>query len=126
MVKIDSRFLIDLIEQSDVEAEEARSYSGRGMYGRECVGLVVSNVFSAVAALYSGLSRVVADEIDLEDYLEALSDVIRETRQDGMGLDHIIYWPALAWPVDEGPDLDPDDTDDPDVRIENRRHWDEE
>jgi hypothetical protein len=56
---------------------EPRSYSGRGMFGRQCVGV-------------SG--RTVAS---------VLRDVPREFGEphtDNMGMGVIAYWPSVEWP----------------------------
>ncbi|NDJ15651.1 MAG: hypothetical protein EBY17_31515 [Acidobacteriia bacterium] len=56
-----------------------RSYSGRGMYGRECLGVVFAT----------------ADE-----RYEAEKIVGKAAVEDSMGKRYIAYWPAVAWPAD--------------------------
>jgi len=88
-------------------------YSGRGMYGRRCVGItgdheqchaVLAEVIKDMAAR---LARVAKESMD-PDYSATLDDLIttQETfgdnidtlmsfAQDSMGYNVIIYWPSL-------------------------------
>lgn len=94
-------------------------YSGRGMYGKQCVGItgskewcdqVVSTVLKGIMASVSSAAisygesggnsdrmRVLADrEADLESAMEILPAASR----DNMGYDVILYWPSLE-PIKE-------------------------
>lgn len=61
-----------LIEALRAEGLTPRSYSGRGMYGAQCVG---ANV------------RHIGDHV-----------LPRGWQDDGMGMGRIVYWPDVAWP----------------------------
>jgi hypothetical protein len=63
-----------LIETIEATGREVRSYSGRGMYGRRCVGV--------------SLGR--------GDYGSALPE--EGQKRDSLGLGEIVYWPSVAWP----------------------------
>lgn len=65
--------LIDLIEEAGFIW---RKYSGRGMYGKQCVGLAFDNTE------------------DLWDLAQVLPDVPRPTT-DSMGQGFIAYWPRM-------------------------------
>lgn len=54
-----------------------RSYSGRGMYGAECLAAV---------------ARTAQDV-----YAELSAREIRAARTDSMGLDVVVYWPGVAF-----------------------------
>ena len=56
---------------------EAR-YSGRGMFGDTCVGIVCRDPLRTIE--------------------EAAARGLRGAHQDQMGLDHIVYWPHLRRP----------------------------
>jgi hypothetical protein len=62
-----------LIKRLRAAGHEVRSYSGRGMYGRECVGV--------------SLSRG-----------ERLTVGHRTASYDALGLGSIAYWPSAVWP----------------------------
>ncbi len=97
---------IKIIDAARNEGWPVRRYSGRGMYGDSCVGIVVDRRRSPVA-LGLSLARAL-DEADAA----ALERV--RVSQDSLGLDAIVYWEGLAWPEGEDEDEDEDDGDEDD------------
>lgn len=108
---MDAKKLIEAIEAAEIrECDELRpqSYSGRGMYGRSCVGVVVPrdvSSFQLGAAIAVALLDGDCDEgpNDVED----LADL--RVCEDNMGLDTIVYFPRVEWPAglsDDGDDED--------------------
>ena len=85
----------ELIQQfadsEDVQVYER--YSGRGMYGKQCFGLVGRSLTSTAMKLACFLMEDGNDELAL-----SLSNRIGE---DSMGTDSIIYFPGHEWPVEE-------------------------
>lgn len=67
---------------------EPRAYSGRGMYGRQCISVTTGE----------RVHSVLADIIACCEDVDAASDMIRGASTDNMGLDHVIYWPSVTWP----------------------------
>lgn len=66
---------------------QPHSYSGRGMYGKECVAVVVEDVWAFIAT--------VGEDVD-DGFNWSL---LRRTHTDGMGRgDVVLYWPSLEWP----------------------------
>lgn len=63
-----------------------RSYSGRGMFGKECVGVSADSAFDVFNALKTACARGTIDAH------------IEEPEQDQLGKRSIFYWPKLAWP----------------------------
>jgi 2,3-bisphosphoglycerate-independent phosphoglycerate mutase len=100
---------------SEVAADNGynvRRYSGRGMYGKECLGVVIKgNPLSFLGSACGMLADYVSDNSAAEeaadenqnliDALQELSEIIDKTQQDSMGLDIIIYWPRLAAPPED-------------------------
>lgn len=76
----------NLVELLDMAGLSPRSYSGRGMMGRQCVGAVVEAVTPALA-----------DIIDVCSGVEEAAEIVRAVRTDGMGTQSIIYWPRVEW-----------------------------
>jgi len=77
------------------------TYSGRGMYGRQCVGITgdpgeVSRVVSQVIK-DARLADVKDDDFDFDLLVDTL---LVEYNEDSMGLGTIMYWPCLE-PLDE-------------------------
>jgi hypothetical protein len=88
MNTIDKSILEDACWDADLDPDEAlrTDYSGRGMYGDKCVGLVHDSVDELIDFV-----TCVRDK----DSFEAL----KGAHQDSMGLSTITYWPR--WTVTE-------------------------
>jgi hypothetical protein len=82
---------------SEIDGAELRSYSGRGMYGKQCLGIDMDSMTDAFRF---------ALMIDDEDLTVALSNPCF----DSMGLGIIVYFPNVEAP--EGIDDDEDDDED--------------
>ena len=80
--------LREVYEDGNVEME-VRSYSGRGMYGERCIGVVLGGYTSAWT-----LALAIADRNNGNMDLFGLD----APREDSMGLGRIYYWPHLTWP----------------------------
>ena len=80
---MDAETLCRIIEDADLELR--RSYSGRGMSGRSCVGFVTDE--SVMAALSSIIACC--------DNIEQASDLVSAARTDNMGRGTIVYWPRI-------------------------------
>jgi hypothetical protein len=63
-----------LIAKIEATGRKARSYSGRGMFGKRCVGVSTRPY----------------------DYGSDLPN--QGQRRDSLGLGEIIYWPSVPWP----------------------------
>ena len=67
---------------------ETRDYSGRGMYGAECLAVVTEDSAFVFCAN-------VMDE-DNEEKRAEISNILHTTREDSMGKSSVIfYWPRL-------------------------------
>jgi len=69
----------------DSDAELVTDYSGRGMYGGECIGIIASDTDRILLSLSRRLPDHLAQKI--ED---------AEVAHDSMGLREIVYWPSLV------------------------------
>lgn len=83
-----SQILIDSLRDAGYEPQ---SYSGRGMYGRSCIGVTVPRGTSA----FKLACQVIAASYMSQALAEDLADVL--VREDSMGLDTILYFPYLPW-----------------------------
>jgi hypothetical protein len=73
----------DLYNAADtVDGEIVTGYSGRGMFGDECVGIILTNE----SALFT-FARQLDDE---------LAELLGDPRWDSMGLREIAYWPKAS------------------------------
>lgn len=80
-----------ILENNDCNV---RSYSGRGMYGKECIGFTVdqdTNLLGLVA-------EIVASVSDLDESVQdGLVTAFNRVRTDNMGLGTIVYFPSIPW-----------------------------
>lgn len=72
----------ELIEVLSWYGEVQENYSGRGMYGKTCVGVVLDNANS--------IYDIMSDLAERENRMPAPS-------QDSMGLSTIFYWPRIQY-----------------------------
>lgn len=84
-------------ENHQIELRE--SYSGRGMYGKPCIGVVgdpkALREFETALALLTVMDDL-ADEVNGYTVLNALTDVQDMRREDSMGFDRIYSYPGLT------------------------------
>ena len=76
--ELQTKAFIDALEDAFYEPV---AYSGRGMYGKECVSLK-------------------GDDLSLWDVARSLPEdmYVSEPRTDSLGLGIVIYWPQYEWP----------------------------
>ena len=88
---------LELLEElaQEVDGNIRTDYSGRGMYGKTCVGIVVDNLL----ALGGAITSVIEDE-------ELRKELTTNSNTDSMGYDTIVYWTRVTCP-----DADEEDED---------------
>jgi hypothetical protein len=69
------------------------AYSGRGMYGRTCFGLVTDEPIPAMIRLTRTLMETC--DGDPDETLDLLDALAEGACQDSMGVQSIIYWPHI-------------------------------
>ena len=76
---------------------EVRSYSGRGMFGAHCFGVVVSNL----GPLLAGIARTIADMDPNDDAtghtVDQIAEALEDLTTDNMGHDIIVYFPRIQF-----------------------------
>lgn len=96
------KLLKSLIEAAGYEAY---SYSGRGMFGRECVGFTCPDVNTAIADLFEAVFDADVEDVanEQEEYdarmsaHNALCEAIRKSASDSMGYDKVLYFKSVEW-----------------------------
>jgi hypothetical protein len=72
---------------------EPFSYSGRDMYGKECIAVEVESVGKALKVAWQILDFVPLPlSPDVSD-----SSEFQEMRIDNLGMGYVVYWPDLEW-----------------------------
>lgn len=73
-------------------------YSGRGMFGQECFGIVANSIGKVVASILRN--------IDDPDVIEEFAGVLENLHSDSMGLSSIFYFPNFEFGEEEDDDWD--------------------
>jgi hypothetical protein len=98
-VTIDHEQLNELIEVlgdhgldiGDPEEVQVRhDYSGRGMYGRTCLGFTTPNPLTFMVRLGYALATLGGEWTE-----EVTEDLLENVCQDNMGRDYIVYFPGI-------------------------------
>lgn len=99
---METSMLVNLIQAAGYEAYP---YSGRGMLGRQCVGLTCSDVNTAIADLFEAVFDADVEDVanEQEEYdarmsaHSALCDALRSSAQDSKGFDRVLYFKSVEW-----------------------------
>lgn len=74
---------------------DVRTYSGRSMYGKQCLGVQADD---GISELYADLFQAAADtDVDLQE----VADDLRGACQDAMGRGSILYFPSIPFCEEE-------------------------
>ena len=84
--------ILEILALSGLDLQE---YSGRGMYGKTCVGVQADSVEGLLRALVS-VALGLTDPAEVE----ALEAFTRDLRTDSLGTGIIAYSPNTPWPKD--------------------------
>jgi hypothetical protein len=88
----EAKQVLRLLNKQTTCEEEIISYSGRGMYGKECLAVVVRPYM--IADLFFEMGKYVGEhDIDLPH--------LTHVDMDNMGYDKVIYWKAYQVEVEE-------------------------
>lgn len=88
--------LIDAFYDADLDTADLRlDYSGRGMFGRRCVGYTGDNPIRAAFELATVIAAEGDGEPTIDDVRGALEN-LGTPCSDAMGLGTIWYWPSVA------------------------------
>jgi hypothetical protein len=103
---------VTLAEIVENAGYETRSYSGRCMYGKDCLGIDTPQMLPCIADLVQAAADMDSGEDPGAEGSACwiLQNALRNARTDNMGLGMILYFPEVAW---EGTEEE-EEEDDPD------------
>jgi hypothetical protein len=80
----------DAAYDADLDVADAirTDYSGRGMFGRECFGIVYDSLGQLLDFAAALGRRAEADDLDVS--------WLSNARRDSMGMSSIAYWPGVT------------------------------
>lgn len=123
----DAQFAYDCLVAADFEVI---TYSGRGMFGQECIAVVTDRPLDVIPRAFSALAEgqedfveddATAEEVavfvgkhnEFAEEVERLAALLLDAKMDNMGKDSVIYWPHLsAADVESEPTRASDDEED--------------
>lgn len=82
-----------LLENMDDDELSIQSYSGRGMNGMECLGVVVPSI---TVFFHKVLIAVLDPDFDNDDS-EDITGAIANMKEDSMGRNDIVYFPNIKY-----------------------------
>ena len=88
-----SEQLIEVLEDADLEL---RSYSGRAMYGKECVAFTCEP--DALIGIIAETIHEASQNYQPEQVGE-LVQAMKRARTDELGRSVVVYFPRVAWPA---------------------------
>ncbi|MFA7264700.1 MAG: hypothetical protein WC054_00010 [Candidatus Nanopelagicales bacterium] len=106
--RYDFESALELVAYTDIRED----YSGRGMFGSRCVGIVIEGPYYDVKTSLLGHAETIREEVEAldgdeesdaqfeQDQLELASifeGMASRMSVDNMGLDTIVYWPYLGF-----------------------------
>ena len=89
-----------ILETADINV---RPYSGRGMYGRACVGVVVGSgeLGDLIGKIIHGVLDLQHDDVDGDGQesrdARDVADAMYSFSMDQLGLDQIVYWSDIQY-----------------------------
>lgn len=80
-----------------------RPYSGRGMFGKNCIGIdtsdgIMETVVTMIETAFSILSM--HNQPSHHAYFSEFLSTMKDANIDNMGLDYIVYFPSEEWDDD--------------------------
>lgn len=96
--------LQSLLDNADLET---RSYSGRAMYGRNCLGVELDSLGDFFEKLGEALLEQ-GEDIDRQDRWK-ITEGLRSAKWDNMGLGMIVYFTSVPYTDEEGDEEDEED-----------------
>jgi len=88
--------LVEFFKHMDIQDEQIQTeYSGRSMFNRTCIGVVLNEGNNALSFTVLCLTELFTGYYDDdEDMQEVVLNAFNCVRTDNMGLDTIIYFPG--------------------------------
>ena len=99
MDEITKHPLQQLCEDIDLQC---RSYSGRGMYGKECLGIDVDRLGPFIASIISGTNDQDGMQGLDASMIGEIAEAFERMATDQMGMGTIVYFPDIPYVGDEG------------------------
>lgn len=91
MEKSALQLALESLRETCDQVFDIRSYSGRGMYGKECLAITGDDIDMFRFGLLLGSTTM--NEADVDDLIHEADNM----KQDSMGLGTVYYWPRVPY-----------------------------
>jgi hypothetical protein len=98
-----TKVLVDLIICAGYSV---RSYSGRSMYGKECLGVTCDDTHKLIVDV---IEQAIEEDNGENSVIEDTLEVMKDSRTDSMGRSSIIYWPSVEFSREDAIEFEDDD-----------------
>lgn len=94
--------MCDDFDHNDMQLRD--SYSGRGMYRKNCVGIVGGNICDIMVQLMELIPELLqqSEEDGYEELYDDFIAIMKSANTDNMGRGMIVYFPPLQMITDDG------------------------
>lgn len=96
-----NRAAFDVLDQvtwdTTTDGDLRDNYSGRSMYNRTCLAVVVSGVDDLVRWMFGVANAADGEDAEVAEQLQEALEAMTSggTRHDSMGLQQVFYWPSV-------------------------------
>lgn len=99
MRHINKEFVKMVRAVAETQDATVMSYSGRGMYGKEClaVSLDDSNGYGFTSRVVFEATWEYRGDDDEDSLMEGMLDIIEGTATDNLGRGIVLYWPSVTY-----------------------------
>lgn len=103
------RIINEVVRELNIDQDyEVRKYSGRGMYGRECLGITCEDPMQLLVSVIKHVVLFVIDNVGYDASSEQINDAMsladdasvllgQCVKTDNMGRDKILYWENIPY-----------------------------
>ena|SRR5687768_9930619 len=79
------------------DGELREQYSGRSMYSRTCLAIVVDGIDDLIRWMFGVANAADGEEPEVAEQLQEAVETMTNggTRHDNMGLQQVFYWPSV-------------------------------
>jgi hypothetical protein len=106
----DNNFKFKILDLCNAAELDCRPYSGRAMYGKQCLGITHNQPERVICTLFSVALEMDWEREDWErEDLQSLAEALQESCTDSMGRSAIVYFPDIELTEDECKAMSEDD-----------------
>lgn len=101
----------EIVDAFENAGSSVQSYSGRGMYGKVCLGVSCDNAITTLLEAISGFVENCGSDQDEMDKVFEFVQLLKNPKTDSLGRGQILYFPNIKWEENDesGDEMDGDE-----------------